>query len=62
MLSFYGSVQPFRVLQVRLERLDAVIPWPVYSPAMLEALLAAIEAGQLGPAKVLETGHEAQAA
>ncbi len=57
-----SSVEPYAIVHIRLERVDDVIEWKVFSLAAYERLLAAIEAGEFGPATVLETEAQLKAA
>lgn len=60
--SFFLFVTPFAVLQIRLERLDNVIEWEVYSPQALAELGQALAAGVFGPARILKDTDQAQLA
>ena len=55
-------MEPYAIVHIRLERVADVIEWKVFSPAAYERLLAAIEAGEFGPATVLETEAQLKAA
>jgi hypothetical protein len=56
------SVPPYTIAYLRLERLDDVIAWPVFTQEAYERLLAAVDDGEFGPAMVVEAREQQQVA
>ena len=50
-------MEPLLVLHLRLASIG-VIPWSVYSEEAYEALLEAVDRGELGPAAIVELEAE----
>jgi hypothetical protein len=58
MCSIIGGMEPLYVLHLRLASIG-VIPWPVFSDEAYQALIAAVDAGELGRACIIELECEA---
>lgn len=63
MCSIIAAMEPLLVLHLRLASIG-IIPWSVFTKEAYEALVEAVEAGELGTASIveLEAAHLPEAA